>query len=124
VEKGGHFVNMLIRPLRLDRFWPILYIKFFEVYLSQSNREIFCRNLFQVKCYISPANCAWCSVQFSAHAVTKAYVQYRQTVFGTGRVVDVQMGWSLHRRFMANVTCGSVLDRTGTIPRTFNMTPL
>ena len=46
---------MLIRPLRLGRFWPILYIKFFEVYLSQSNRETFCCNLFQVKCYISPA---------------------------------------------------------------------
>jgi len=55
VEKGGHFVNMLIRPLRLGRFWLILYIKFFEVYLSQNNRETFCCNLFQVKCYISPA---------------------------------------------------------------------
>ena len=55
VEKRGHFVNMLIRPLRLGRFWLILYIKFFEVYLSQSNRETFCCNLFQVKCYISPA---------------------------------------------------------------------
>jgi len=47
---------MLIRPLRLGRFWPILYIKFFEVYLSQSNRETFCCNLFQVKCNISPAS--------------------------------------------------------------------
>jgi len=55
VEKGSHFENMLIRPLRLGAFWPILYIKFFEVYLSQSNRETFCCNLFQVKCYISPA---------------------------------------------------------------------
>ena len=58
MEKGGHFVNMLIRPLRLGRFWPILYITFFEVYLSQSNRETFCCNLFQVKCYISPAKSA------------------------------------------------------------------
>jgi len=55
VEKGGHFENMLIRPLRLGPFWLILYIKFFEVYLSQSNKETFCCNLFQVKCYISPA---------------------------------------------------------------------
>ena len=55
MKKGGHFVNMLIRPLHLGRFWPILCIKFFEVYLSQSNRETFCCNLFQVKCYISPA---------------------------------------------------------------------
>ena len=58
MEKGGHFVNMLIRPLRLGRFWPILYKTFFEVYLSQSNRETFCCNLFQVKCYISPAKSA------------------------------------------------------------------
>ena len=24
MEKGGHFENMLIGPLRLGRFWPIL----------------------------------------------------------------------------------------------------
>ena len=61
MEKGDPFVNMLIRPLRLGRFWTILYIKFFEVYLSQSNRETFCCNLFQVKCYISPATSANCT---------------------------------------------------------------
>ena len=78
MQKGGHFVNMLIRPLRLGRVLPILYITFFEVYLSQSNRETFCCNLFQVKCYISPAitvsrKSASISLLKNMHLITESY---------------------------------------------------
>jgi len=40
---------MLIRPLRLGRFWPILDMMYLVVCLTCS-RETFCCNLFQVPC--------------------------------------------------------------------------
>ena len=41
---------MLIRPLRLGRFWPILDVMYLVVSLTKCSRETFCCNLFQVPC--------------------------------------------------------------------------
>ena len=52
MEKGVHFENMLIRPLRLGRFWAILDrpMMYLVVCLTKCSRETFCCNLFQVPC--------------------------------------------------------------------------
>jgi len=41
---------MLIRPLRLGRFWPILDMMYLVVCPTKCSRETFCCNLFQVPC--------------------------------------------------------------------------
>jgi len=56
MEKGGHFENMLIGPLRLGRFWPILDMLYLvmciclQICLTKCSRETFCCNLFRVPC--------------------------------------------------------------------------